>query len=94
MTEHPPSAEALPSDIQHLLDSLDTDVALHLAARIKARIARLEDALKPFADIADAYAAVADKEGHKHHSDGHRVSIGLGECRAAREALSQFRSNP
>jgi hypothetical protein len=29
----------LPSDIQHLLDSLDTDVALHLAARIKALMA-------------------------------------------------------
>lgn len=63
-------------------------------ALLDARIARLKGALKPFAYLADAYAAVADKEGRKPHSDGHRVSIGLGECRAAREALSQFRSNP
>src|SRR4051812_35633587 len=44
-------------------------------------------ALRPFAEIADAYAATEGREGRKPHSDGHRVSVGLGECRAARAAL-------
>ncbi len=70
-----------------VLDDLD-----ELLAENKA----LRAALAPFAKIAADYEA-ADEQRAQHyrdegreigpHSDGHRVSIGLGECRAARIAL-------
>lgn len=59
----------------------------------------VRQALQPFADIADAYDRAyeqrkrqfADERGPfagPPLSDGHRVSISLGECRTARAALA------
>ena len=64
-----------------------------------AYVERLRAALKPFADLAKSYedADVARAPRYRdegrmsgaYHEDCHRVSIGLGECRAARLALEQ-----
>lgn len=63
----------------------------------------IKRALAPFADLADQYD-LADKaaeqryrdEGRafKPHADGHRTSIGLGECRRARTAFMQLSQTP
>lgn len=67
-------------------------------ARLRDELARKDAALQPFAKLADSYDA-ADAQRAKHFADegrspgepksgDHRVSIALGECRAARAALS------
>lgn len=67
--------------------------------RLTTELAESKRALKPFADIATAYAR-KDAERARHYrdegcspgpdlADSHRVSIGLGECRRALSALKQ-----
>lgn len=60
--------------------------------------AKLRAALKPFAEIARAYAESDDKMAERYkkegrtindRSDGHRVSISLGDCRRARDAIAK-----
>ena len=63
----------------------------------EARIAALESALQPFALLAEQYDAADQKRAQNYKdegrapgpgtSDGHRISIGLGDCRKARNVL-------
>lgn len=75
----------------------DLCIGSALAEEAADEIERLRATLKPFADLAALYETAHEKrlqiwkdEVHKAplpDSDSHRVSIGLGECRRALDAL-------
>ena len=61
------------------------------------RVEALEKALRPFGKVASDYAAAEERRSAAHRdegrpfgpplSDGHRISVALGECREALAAL-------
>lgn len=53
-----------------------------------ARIAELEEALRPFAKESERYA-IAETHGEPHHIDSFWVYVELGDCRRAALAMSK-----
>ncbi len=84
----------LEAEIERLRDQLEHSGRER--AVYDTEIGRLRSALAPFAKIAADYEVADEQRAQRYrdegrkigpHSDSHRVSIGLGECRAARIAL-------
>lgn len=65
----------------------DTDFALGMVDRLVAREAQLEEALRPFAEIADKLDADWTSGNRYLDGDFTRVRIEAGKFRAARVAL-------
>lgn len=63
-------------ELVHAADMAIQDLTTH--------IKQLEEALKPFSNLAEIY----DPECNGHFSDDYRVLVTLGMCRQARSALS------
>jgi hypothetical protein len=82
--------------LQKLLDDTSTaltDAVIH-AAEAKGRVARLEEALTPFATFADRWDAnpirgLDDVLYAIHSTDEQRVELRLSDCKKARKALNQ-----